>query len=126
MIRVSSIPWNHPLLREVIPYERFPVSARKLLKHCGDADGGVLAWDGKRMVGFFRYFRECEGTVNASGTWVDPAYRRRGIAKKMWNRLIARRPSRVEVSTYTRGGRALVESIRRSAGSGAVIDARHR
>jgi GNAT superfamily N-acetyltransferase len=79
----------------------------------GGADGAILAREGGKTIGWLRfYFSQRTGIFTASGTWVEPEHRDKGVAERLWNRAMTElRPVRVVVTTVTREGRHLVGSI---------------
>jgi len=110
MIRLQFIDdKKHPLLDEEA-HNKMPglcYSARHLLQNCSSADSAVIAkGSGGRVIGFARLW-----------TWVHPNYRRRGLALRMWKLLLRRNRTDgnddVCITTYTRAGRKLAESMER-------------
>ena len=99
---VCSAAWNDT---------RFSRSARRLLAHCADANHAVIATDGRELVGFFRWF-DGEFDTCAAGTWVHPAFRRSGLALRMWTKALASQKGCFEVVTATRAGEAFVRKLR--------------
>lgn len=85
----------------------------------------AIARDGKKTVGFFR-FTIRRGTLWAQGTWVRKSYRKKGLALSMWDVAMKRfKPKRVDVVTVSRGGKVLVERVKRgNPGVKFAIDAR--
>lgn len=83
------------------------------------ADRSVVVTDGGRIVAFFRYLlfsmryaRVEEHGIHALGTYVLPDYRRRGIARQMWDRAISSAsPRHVVLSITSRGARALIRDL---------------
>jgi predicted N-acetyltransferase YhbS len=73
-----------------------------------------VAVDGDKVVGCLRYDRITtpSGGLRAGGTWVAPSHRGTGLAKRLWRRAL-RGQGTVEVITVSRGGKALIESLRR-------------
>ena len=79
-----------------------------------DASHVALAYHAKRLVGWLRVTIEGE-TLYAQGTWVEEAYRGQGIAKALWSHALASLdPEVVEVTTSSKGGRGLIESLKKS------------
>lgn len=106
---VSSEPTN--------PYvERLPPSAKHYLFQAffatTPANGAIVATLHRELLGFLR-FLATEHTVFAAGTWVAPTARRAGLGTRLWQRLLRRYPEhKIEVATITRGGTALIRSLR--------------
>jgi ribosomal protein S18 acetylase RimI-like enzyme len=67
--------------------------------------------------GFFRFELEDEQnwpSLFACGTWVDPAFRGRGLASELWRRALKRfKPMQVQVNVASIEGSGLVEAVRR-------------
>lgn len=98
---------DHP-----ITLGNLPAKVRKSLTLANPAQFTVLAEDGKRLVGFFRYEFDAKGALCAAGTWVSPEERKRGLAAALWRHVLKRvRPRRVWVKTVSVGGRALVSAL---------------
>lgn len=92
-----------------------------LLEHCAgtSADYVVVATSNRRIVGFFRFEADSYGnskpTMFTSGTWVDPKYRRRGIATTMWRRAIDfAQPVAITTSVTSEEGEQLVLRLKES------------
>lgn len=110
---------RHPLCAEDAykePHLDMPPSAVKLLRTCGAADGAILAVYNGDVIGFFRYFRDEtveDQDLGASGTWVDPWFRRRGLGKAMWEAALKRTGAKtVGVVTISATGKRLVKSLK--------------
>lgn len=73
-----------------------------------------LAFDKGKVIGFMRFDQSKTGKyLYACGTWVSNAFRGKGIAKKMWRKVIKfAGPKTIEVCVTTPGGLRLVKSIR--------------
>ena len=72
----------------------------------------IVAEEDGRLVGFFRYCRS-GSDLDAVGTWVLRARRRRGIARTMWA-LALRQTKNVFVTTTSRAGDGLVRYVTRT------------
>jgi len=98
---------DHP-----ITLGNLPAKVRKCLTLECPAHYAVLAEDGRRLVGFFRYEYGPNGTLRARGTWVDPKERGRGLAGALWRHVLkSAKPRRVWVKTVSEGGRGLVSAL---------------
>jgi hypothetical protein len=91
----------------------------------------VIATHEKKIVGFFRFsiFRRVppthwlsrrtssllkKGELVACGTWVDPKFRKSGLAFMLWKRVLLKiRPSYVEVAVASLEGQKLVNSLKK-------------
>jgi predicted GNAT family acetyltransferase len=78
------------------------------------SDRSVIAIDDKgHLAGVWQYDRDGNKKVVSCGTWVAPKYRKKGIAKKMWEFGIAHeKPRKVRVIVITDRGYSLVQSIK--------------
>lgn len=73
------------------------------------AEHALVALDGRRVVGWFRYYLYDDVDLGACGTWVHPDYRGRGIGARLWKKVLRRyRPATMRAVTLSAGGRALV------------------
>jgi GNAT superfamily N-acetyltransferase len=82
------------------------------LYYCNHA---VLAFDKKKgketLIGFLRFDKQNQH-LYAGGTYILPAYRKRKIAKKLWQRAIKfAKPTYIEVTTASKGGAKLMASL---------------
>ena len=78
-------------------------------------DGAYGAFDNGKLIGFVR-FESYDQTYYACGTYVEPNYRRKGIGKILWNKLVKlaiKEKKVIEVCTATRKGAALLKSVKR-------------
>jgi GNAT superfamily N-acetyltransferase len=82
----------------------------------------IVATTKQRVIGFFRFNvfeyptkdNHPVPELHAAGTWVEAAYRRRGVAFKMWERAFDfTRPKFINVSTASKHGRKFVRTLRR-------------
>lgn len=120
-IRLRRVDRLHPVCREIwdgatarsmgLPPSAFRFRKVYFLK--GYADGAIVAKDEGRLVGFLRYDRRIgSATLQAVGTWVDPEYRRQGIAERMWRHAVRGVGiERISVYTATNAGRKLVKAL---------------
>jgi GNAT superfamily N-acetyltransferase len=77
-----------------------------------NSHGAVLAYDGEKLIGFFRYNNGPRKAMYAYGTYVLPKYRSRGVAIKLWKRALRKeKPKHIHVFTTSTGGRKLVEAL---------------
>ena len=78
--------------------------------HCA-----FVALEGDKVVGCLRFDRIStpSGGLRAGGTWVAPSHRGSGLARKLWRRAL-RGQRAVEVTTVSKGGKALIESLRKA------------
>lgn len=75
-------------------------------------DHAFIAQEGKKIIGFFR-FDNLEGTLYGAGTYILPAYRKLGIAKKLWNKAIKYyNPHSIEVCITSSGAEKLINSLK--------------
>lgn len=77
-------------------------------------DEAVVAVEGDRLVGALRWdhlTKEGRG-LRAGGTWVAPEQRGSGLARTLWQRAL-RGQRVVEVTTISRGGKALIASLKK-------------
>lgn len=85
------------------------------LSACGDCDGGIVATlDNGRIVGFMRYQNEAgeNSIMYGCGTWVDPEYRKQGLAFDLWLGAIEDLgPSVIDWVAVSEGGRRLFNSL---------------
>jgi GNAT superfamily N-acetyltransferase len=101
-------------LDEVGPHRSLPGSARYFWKRAGlfSCDSAVIAMEGEQLVGFFRYWVE-KPMLQAAGTWVHPDYRGRGIAKKMWVKVLSQSwVKTVRFGTVSDGGRGMMKAVK--------------
>lgn len=93
---------------------RMPKAAHVfLLNTCNaDCDGALCVFDRGQLVAFARFW-EYQDTLQAAGTWVAPDYRRKGIAKRLWARILNRFPVPMRVDTVSRAGARLGRSLQR-------------
>lgn len=78
----------------------------------GEATHAVLVTNRNKIVAFFRYYLE-ERELNAAGTWVEPSWRRQGIATRMWKlALETHGPSRVDAIEASDDGHAFLQAVR--------------
>jgi hypothetical protein len=76
-----------------------------------EVDGAAVAYHKGKLVGFFRYNVKA---FWAAGTWVDKSFRNKGLALKLWKAALRKEsPKTVHVCTTTRGGKALVSSVKK-------------
>lgn len=76
-------------------------------------DGGVIASDGTRIVGFVRFYYEPYRGIQAAGTWVEKSVRRSGLAMLMWDKMLnSVKPLWVRVPIASRAGLALYEALK--------------
>ena len=121
-MRITHVGPRHRICREDADQDKslpLPPSGFRLLKTCGEADGAVLAWEHGRIegwfiVGFFRYFLDKGNYLGASGTWVHPVFRRKGLALRLWDEALRKHlPYKVGVRTISKGGRRLVATLKK-------------
>lgn len=74
-------------------------------------DEALVALEDGRVVGALRWDRMPGRGMRAGGTWVAPEKRGSGLARSLWQRAL-RGKRLVEVTTISRGGRRLVESLK--------------
>jgi GNAT superfamily N-acetyltransferase len=76
------------------PSKKLPGPARRFwLRMClAEAEEAIVAYEDRVLVGFFRFtvYHRANGTTMliAAGTWVDTAYRKSGLGRRMWDRAI--------------------------------------
>jgi GNAT superfamily N-acetyltransferase len=70
----------------------------------------VDRWHVPRVVGAF-HVELYRGNVFAAGTWVDPQYRRAGIALALWRRAFEIHAAPIHVHTVTPAGAAFVQYL---------------
>lgn len=88
-------------------------NVRHGFRPAGDFDA-VLAFSKGKLVGAFRAGQLEGGLLWAGGTWVAKEYRGAGLAMRMWQRMLREtKPTRVNVTTITRGGKRLVAALKR-------------
>lgn len=74
-------------------------------------DRAVIALDGGKLRGFFRYYWLDDG-IFAAGTWVGHHARGKGVALRMWRKALElEQPKRVEVTAVSPGGEGLVARV---------------
>ncbi len=72
----------------------------------------VVATDSGLPVGYWKFMRQGK-TIVSCCTWVHPSYRCQGIAKGLWRRGVSKyRPKKIRVTTVSKDGRHLVNSLR--------------
>lgn len=72
----------------------------------------IVAYDEGKIVGWLRYTRHGRHTFYAAGTWVEPEYRGRELAQRLWRHALRREtPRRVMVTTVSDGGRRLIGAL---------------
>lgn len=92
-----------------------------ILKFMTDVDDGifryaVVAMEGDRRAGILRYRvdRPSKGKLRSCGTYVWPAYRKLGLAKRMWRSVLRRiSPKMVDVVCVSDKGHTLIQSLQR-------------
>jgi hypothetical protein len=77
------------------------------------SDRAVVAIDQRgHVAGVWKYDRMYPGAIRSSGTWVAPKYRKRGLAKKLWQVGISHENAkRVKVCVISDRGYSLVHSM---------------
>lgn len=79
-----------------------------------NAHGAVLAYDGKNLIGWFRWNRGGYREIYAYGTYVLSEYRSQGVAVKLWRRALkAADVETVHVFTTSYGGRRLCSTLKK-------------
>ena len=121
MVRLRLVGSDHAVCRFIKQHDtaktmRLPPGAFRFRRYYGlqwEAAGAVVATDSGRLIGFFRFDRRPNSSIlQAIGTWVDPEYRRIGLARRMWRRAVHHtKVSRITVYTATRAGSALVRAL---------------
>jgi hypothetical protein len=94
--------------------KRLPMFARRFwTRHgLGECTQGVGVFVNKRLIAFFRYAIG-GGWLVPGGTWVDLAWRRHGLALRMWLHALDRsKMKKVDVVTVSRGGSGLIRRLR--------------
>lgn len=77
-----------------------------------NAHGAVLAYDGKKLIGWFRWNYGSRAEIYAYGTYVLSEYRSQGVAIKLWRRALrATSAEYVHVFTTSYGGRKLCSAL---------------
>lgn len=110
-----------------------PQSFRNFLKtHCGPATNALaLKREGGIVVGLFRFNLDYVGlddartcVLRAAGTWVDPEFRRQGVASMLWRSVIENlhplpggvKHFRIACVPVTRAGAKFMEAMVREHG----------
>lgn len=75
-------------------------------------DRAIIAIDSKGLAGGIRWNSK-RGVLQAGGTWVRPDLRGSGLGQTLWKKAL-RGVKQVEVTTISRGGRRLVERLRKN------------
>jgi len=72
------------------------------------SDYAVVVKDNEKIIAFFCFrFKPLNKYLHSNGTWVSPKYRRRGIAKKMWNKAIRKfKPAVFYAAIVSRDGQS--------------------
>ena len=98
-------------LRDTGKYRLLTPGAWDFLSALADDDATHVAC-ASYARGWFRFtFRRKE--LWAQGTWVEPAYRGKGLATALWERALGLGPEVVHVDAVSEGGQALITSLRR-------------
>ncbi len=111
----SILTYSPCALKDAGLHKQLPEDAWNFLSCLVDEDAthAVTAYAEGVLIGWFR-FTIRRGTLHAQGTWVAKSHRRQGIGKALWRHALRRtKPRRVEVLTVSRGGTALLSSLRR-------------
>jgi len=121
MITYLKVDSTHDICREQCP-DYLPVDMKKFWnsRKLDSADGAILALDGDKIIGFFRYFfpdwipksrrKKC---CHAIGTYVMTDYRRMGVGKSLWEIAIKKlKPHVIDVVLTSMGSVKLVKSLR--------------
>ena len=78
----------------------------------GEATHAVIATNRNQIVAFFRYYLEYR-ELNAAGTWVEPSWRRQGVATRMWKlALETHGPSTVDAIEASDDGHAFLQAVK--------------
>ena len=114
MITYKLVGRGHPVCGDDCPSFASPaMKAFWNTRSLDSCDMAVVAYDGEKLVGFFRFYNRYP-TLWAGGTYLQASYRDRGIAAKLWQRAIKfLKPDEVCVTTTSRGGQKLVQSLKR-------------
>jgi Acetyltransferase (GNAT) family len=102
---------NHPISRQDLHG-----AARKFFRGVlpkGTSHATVIACSSGTTLGWLRLDWDARSkTLQALGTWVEPAHRTSGAGRALWRRALRTyKPKRVVVTTVTRGGRGLVAGV---------------
>lgn len=101
---------------------KYPAALRRFMFRNLNAEGNLpllwvahlavdrFDWHVPRVVGAF-HIELYRGNVFAAGTWVDPTYRRAGIALALWRRAFEIHAAPIHVHTVTPAGAAFVQSL---------------
>jgi GNAT superfamily N-acetyltransferase len=79
----------------------------------GSSHGAVIAYDGKKVIGFFRWDKSWK-YMYGYGTYVLGKYRRQGVAVKLWKRALKKiKPRQVYVVITSYSGEALAFALKK-------------
>lgn len=74
-------------------------------------DQAVIALSEDKLVGIWKYYKEGK-SIYSAGTWTHPEYRKLGIAKTLWSKiLLTQKVTSVKVDVATDRGRTLVDTL---------------
>lgn len=116
LVRNHYITYGNNALREAGLHRKLTQGSWNFMSRLVEDDSthAVVAYDGGSLVGWLRFTKK-RNTIWAQGTWVERPYRRHGLAKRMWVRMIDRiKPREIYVDTISEGGRSLINSIEES------------
>lgn len=115
---VNLIPWPNPWCfssDDMRESQLQPAALRRFIAGLDVAacDRAIMAtMPGVGIIGCMRYTMAPGGRLEACGTWVAPAYRRRGVATSMWDE--ARRSEPLEsvcAMAVTRAGQGFLRAM---------------
>lgn len=104
---------NHPMCG-AIPPKNLPDSMKRFWKTrlLGESEYAVVAYENGKIIGFFKYYLTRSKRMNAYGTYVMPAYRKLGVAKRLWNIAIKKiSPKKIRVYLTSKSGTKFLASM---------------
>lgn len=112
---------------ETKPSKRLSIGAKRFWNKYdfNSCSGAYGAFENGKLIGFVRFSKSAyDNTMYACGTYIEPNYRRKGIAKILWSKFVklAKREEKcIEVCTASRGGRALIKSTKKNVAGRILI-----
>lgn len=119
-VKIKTVSYRHPICFSKCPKQLDPLMHKfwytRNLSYI-EADGAVIATDGDKIVGFFRYMvgkYKWYDSIGGLGTYIMPEYRNIKLASKMWAAALKKiKPAFVIITMTSRKMNLLVKSLER-------------
>lgn len=120
-MKLSVVGGSHPSCGNVLNWDELSDKGKDIFKAWGvttECEYSVIATKGGKVAGVFRFSIERTVTSKkilfASGTWVEPKYRKSGLAMAMWKKALKFRAFvGANVVITSAGGLSLVTKLAR-------------